>query len=180
MRSKMQGIPFQHHRTSFWDTALPPRLAQNRKLLSLNLKHKLLRSSQDFASSKQAATASAAPGLSSTYAGPALAKALRATVGCSSCQATFASASLKRSRLEYPKKKWVSFAWACNGSDCCAGRCASTSPTAAVTQSAQRMESATHEMMCRAKLLDILEPSLAMRADQPHLLNAGVKQCMRA
>ena len=46
--SRLQRIPLQHHRTSFSNTSLlPPRFTQNTKRLSFNLKHKLLRSSQD-------------------------------------------------------------------------------------------------------------------------------------
>ena len=178
--SRLPHIPVQHHRASFWNTALlPPRLTQNRKRLSFNLKHKLLRSSQDPASSKGAATASAAPGLSSTYAGPALAKALQATLACSSCQATFASASWKWIHLEYPKKRWVRL---CVGLQLLRllrramcqhqpnGCCHAQRPTHGVG----------HIQSDRSrKLLDTLEPSLAL-ADQPHLLNAGIKQRMRA
>ena len=90
---------------ALFSALLPRALTWNKKRRSFNLQNKLLRSSQDPASSKGAATASAALGLSSTYAGPALAKALQATVGCSSCQARFASASWKWNCLECPKKK---------------------------------------------------------------------------
>ena len=91
---------------ALFSALLPCAFTRNKKRRSFNLQNKLLRSS-DPASSKGAATASAAPGLSSTYAGPALAKALQATVGCSSCQARFASASWKWNCLECPQKRWL-------------------------------------------------------------------------